>query len=265
MKKSVTLGIIFVLLLMPTIMAMNINVKTWPEHTVTVSILAGSDDYYSLLDEQTVKTGPTGIAIISYAGSDSEIKVTVKVTKDEEYKFFYNFGKFPTTEDLYIQAIRDQVLRNYKPLIVEEVVVENVTEENGTVVEEALTEVVQEETIGQQDSGLVVGFAVAENLWKDYSNILYYVLAGIVAVGLIIFTIAEIKKHRNGPYLKYNLPEDKARELDEIKLTEAEEQIKKAQEMIKEVKDREIKKKKFEEAQKEYEEAKAKLADLEKE
>jgi len=254
MKKGVTVIIILALLLMPTIMAMDINVKTWPNHKVSIFLL-GTSGVYSLLDSSHIQTTSDGMATMTYSGTQSKIQINVKITKDGEEKLFEKFGEFDVTEDAYLQAIPGDVKLDYREPIIEE----NITEVNETVVEEVV-----EETTEQQDAGLVVGFAIAENIWRDYSNVIYYVLAGIAAVGLVIFTMAQVKKHKSGPYLKYNVPEDKIRAEDDKKIEKAEEQIQHAQEMIEEVKHREAKQKQLEQAKKQYQEAKEKLKDLEK-
>jgi len=113
MKKGLVFATILItILLVGTISAMTVNVRTLPNNKVNIRLATTSSG--ALIDSKVIMTGPTGLAEMDYSGSLDEVKIQVTISKDGERVLFENFGDFPTTSDLYLQAIPNKISSDYK-------------------------------------------------------------------------------------------------------------------------------------------------------
>src|SRR3989344_8395356 len=113
MVKKIIVGLVFLLLAINFVVAETvINVRTLPEHKVSIFIRA--PDELPLVDSKHLNSGPTGEVSYSFTGSLNEIEISIKITKDAETIMLEELGTFATGSPLYLQVKPGEVLKDYK-------------------------------------------------------------------------------------------------------------------------------------------------------
>jgi len=206
MKVKIFCFVALVLLLVPFAVAdMNINVRTYSDHLVSISVL-DPGYVYSLLDSYHLTSDVKGEVTATYTGSKSEVKLLVKVSKGGEKVLLENFDgdSFSTSEDLYLLIRLDEINLDYRELDAAEAVAVteaaeanepgNSTEDSGEVtIEES---VVEGESIGLGSitkgvSGLVSG---VKGL---FARGFYIVILVIVGIGALFFVARRFMGRRH--------------------------------------------------------------------
>jgi hypothetical protein len=296
-KGVYTIGLVFVLILfsLTLVSAMTVNVRTLPEHKVNIRLATTQSG--TMIDSKIVMTEDDGLASMDYVGTQSDIKIQVTISKDGDRVLFHNFGNFKTTEDLYLQAIPDEISLDYKADDEAKAAAEEaarckenwvceewdrcVKDENGEGVQERTctdnndcgTEEEKPELTQSCELGVMTALTGAVTGFKDkvldvnekinWSYILYGIIGIVVIGGVAFFFIS--RKSSGSQKLLVLSQKDKEGDspdlssLDEGKLAKIEKEVKQAQEEIEAIKH---KKSQVSEAEKQFEEAKKRLEGL---
>lgn len=265
-------GIIFFLLIMvvPTVLAIDtdITVITKLHHDVTINVLNIDDE---LLEDFVENSEGFGKVTVTFSSSESRINLVVIVRKD---------GKIITRENLGNKQAGSPILINLEQEIEEEEEPElNETEEivnetsetegidvNVNITEEGET-LETEEEIEEEKRG-ITGAIVGGGKAIITSKITYFVIIGIIVVGLIIFIVKKKIKIPRGKYIDFKIKDgkDKKEEFDEKieshdeRLEDAEKKLEEAKTELDEIKNR---KSKLQEAREKFEKDKKELERLE--
>ncbi len=234
-RKTICL-IALVLLILPLASAMttNVNVETLPEHKVFVSIQ--NPETLTLLGSKNIESGSQGKATLTVdSGSDDEVNIIVKITKDGVKIALKKFENQANGIDAYYLVTDVRTEEDYKEefLASEEVVADDTAEE--VVADEAPAEevVVEEKPSG----GALTGFmsAVGE---KIFSKTSYYILGAIVAGLLLFIVIKKIPKMKGSFSSSSTKKEEKSlgTDFNEQMIKDAEEKIAAAQAEIRKIK-----------------------------
>lgn len=240
----------------------DVTINTLPEHRVDVRFYEPGERL-SALESFSLTSDQNGVAALTYSGTTSEFDIIVWVKKDNVLLVKHIFDEsFPVG-----QAINLEVFEAESKVIVSEG--EVVAEENVTTNETVVEEVVEE------SSSDITGDVVESDLEADsssggtgsstgdfFSSSLFYLLAGIVALLVIVLTTAKVTQHRmsiagsssTGGHIKVVrikklsdlkkekkvMEEERTDKIDDFKDTidDAEKKIKEAQEEIKRLRDR---------------------------
>ena len=239
MKKKGIVVLVFVLLALPLILASTeINVKTYSDHKVSIFVQSTTPPI-STLESFYIMSDATGLATVTFTGSNTEARINVKVTKDGEEVVHHIFEEMDMTSPLYLQAIPGEISENYREL--EEETAENATEVVNETVEEVVKETVEEEV---EENDTITG-AVVENNSTGISkipNFVYYIIGIVVVAGILVFFIIGRLNHRNKfagtrgmKPIRVSAPSEY-----EAKLTDAENKIKAAQAEISRLRNQDI-------------------------
>ena len=197
-----SLGVIFLALVfvLPFASAIDtqINVKTLPEHKVSIFVLDPGETY-KLLDSYHINSDTSGIVSAKYSGIESEIKVNVKITKDGKTVIFEKFeDEFRAGESLYLKVIPGNISTNYieddKAKEAENNETGNTTQNtqptqptiNATNSTQDDNETTTSSSTSSKKSG-ISGSAVFSEI-KKYTKV-YYILGIVLIVGVVIFFI----------------------------------------------------------------------------
>jgi len=299
MKKSVLVILVFlILMVVPIVFADTIiNVKTLPEHTVILKTLDPnpSEDDTNLLEYLTNTTDSNGMVSFKSKTKLLSMDLIIIVEKDGIrkniggvmiHKFYGKFTggiinleiKEKTKEEKAQELLNKQSTETDETEEVNEtknnnetdILVENETEE----VEEEPQIETTEEIEEQKQSGRITGAVIDGTKAFVTSKITYYVVGGLLIIGILFFIIRftrkKIKSKKGGSYIDFKIkPEDdKKQELKERlsdrdkELADAEKKLQEAKEELEDIKNR---KSRLQEARDRFEKAKADLKKYEKE
>jgi|GEM_PF-3967276 len=262
MKKGFVILLLNVLLLAIVSAAdTEINVKTLPDHDVSVFVLDASQVYY-LLQSYHLATDWKGFQSVVYSGSTPDINVRVVVKKDNQQVLSEKFGPYKTGSPIYIQAIPGNLSKDYREFekaaaqstAINSTNITNVSSvnQNNDTISNS-TNITSNENKTSEKNSLLGGFSLLKTNGKIISS-LKYVGYGTIAIIVILLIILIVKKYGSGvvrylgsirpPHLKKSISSSSNVEIElrkaEKKLEEAQKQIEriKREEKIKEVKKR---------------------------
>jgi len=251
-SKRLISFVFLLLLVVPLVFAsIDINIKTLPKHRV--SVIIRDVGKLTSLDSHHKDTG-TGEFTINSDVDKSKIDLIVTLKKDGKNLLNEKFEEVSTSEVININLIPGEVKLttgilepevNESEEETEEVVEENVSEEGSEVVEEEVveenvenTEIVEEEQ--KKESGKILGAIIGSGKSMATSKITYYIIGGILVVGVLFFVVAVARKKIGSKDEKFKvvkLGEAQESNLDyDSKLENAEKKIKEAKEELDELK-----------------------------
>ena len=237
MRCKIICVVFLALLFMPVVFAFDLNIKTLPEHRISVIVreagkLVSLDSFHK----------DTGTGEISFSSSVSKSELDLLVTLRKDGKNILN-EKFESVAlgDININFFPDDfgIVESFE--VVEEEVIEEVVEEE--VIEEVVEEPEVVEEIPESKPG-ITGNTISNLRGVFNSNIFYYIVGGLFVIGVLFFLILgsrkkigniKIKKIGEDYDVKLNNAEQKLieakNELDELKnrrskLREAQERLK---------------------------------------
>ena len=234
-NKILLLSVLALVLIVPFALATTeINVKTLPEHKVSIFVLEPAE-VYTLLESYHVVSDSSGIVTVSYSENINKVNIKVKVTKDGQEVLLHDFEDMDTGGSLYLQVIPGSVLENYRE-VEEKEAQDAAAQAEAAAAEAAILENQAEQTDEAPaggDAG-VTGFAVSDVVPK-FSNMTYFIVGGIIlALVVVVFVLKSgalssiVKKDPAFDYKKVN-PErgemDKELENAERRIREAETEI----------------------------------------
>jgi len=262
MKKGFVILLLNVLLLAVVSAAdTEINVKTLPDHDVSIYVLDASQVYY-LLQSYHLATDWKGFQSVIYSGSTPDINVRVVVKKDNQQVLSEKFGPYKTGSPIYIQAIPGNLSKDYREFekaaaqsttinFTNITNVSSVNQNNDTISNS--TNITFNENKTSEKNNLLGGFSLLKTNEKIISS-LKYLGYGTIAIIVILLIILIVKKYGSSvvrylgsirpPHLKKSISSSSNIEIElrkaEKKLEEAQKQIEriKREERIKEVKKR---------------------------
>jgi len=273
-SKIIIIILLILLVISPLALALDINIKTLPEHRISVIIREA--EKLTTLESFHNDTG-NGELVINAVGAREHIDLIVTLKKDGESILNQKFESISTNEPIYIDFIPGEVELTTGNLPAEELVTtdetvnetevipENETEQPIEETAEPKTEVVDkvpEETENTVQSGKITGAAIS-NIKSFASSKTSYYIGGIILAIIALLFIVHIVKRKISPketsikIRKLNKDEssnsseleniekkiDEAKkELDNIKnkknrLQEVRDRIKKDQEELKQLED----------------------------
>jgi len=262
MKKGFVILLLNVLLLAVVSAAdTEINVKTLPDHDVSIYVLDASQVYY-LLQSYHLATDWKGFQSVVYSGSTPDINVRVVVKKDNQQVLSEKFGPYKTGSPIYIQAIPGNLSKDYREFekaaaqstAINSTNITNVSSvnQNNDTISNS-TNITFNENKTSEKNNLLGGFSLLKTNEKIISS-LKYVGYGTIAIIVILLIILIVKKYGSSfvrylgsirpPHLKKSISSSSNIEIElrkaEKKLEEAQKQIEriKREERIKEVKKR---------------------------
>jgi len=269
-NKKIGIVILFVLLIMPVVLAKEttINIKTLAEHEVILKTLdpypsEGESNIIEYFEETSDEDGE--VSFTSYS-SKGQIDILVIVEKDGNRikindEFLHKFEKKATGGIINLDVKEKPVViePEPKPIVEPEPVVEE-------VVEEPEPEVVVEEIEEQPESGKLTGLFIDKGKAVVTSKTTYYIIGGIFLLSFFFFMILMVRKKlkaKKGTYLDFKVKpyrEFKEEDYDD-KILSAEKKIKEAEKELEEITS---KRKQLREVKEKFERDKAELESLEK-
>jgi len=256
MKKSLIIMFVFLLVLTPVVFAFEINIKTLPNHRV--SLFVRNAGQLTTLESFHKDTG-TGELSISSSVSSSEVDLLVQLKQDGVRLINHKFEAVSTSEPIDLYLMLNDIKIGFDEPVVEEPLPEPVEEVVEEVVEALVEEVVEEATQESVDEDGGENWEAIKNFFK--SKTFYYILGGIGVVLLlfvIFFVLKLVFKNRGAKELQFN-----ASHFDED-IDEAERRIDIARRQLEELKSKKTKIKDAKERLKRDERELAKLERLEK-
>ena len=242
MLKNINLMITFALLFsIPVVSAIDteINVKSLGSHLASIFVL-GDNEGYSLFESFHVNTDGSGLAKVTYTGSQEKFKVSVKISNSIGEQLFYEeFETFTAGSPINLKILEGYVSSNYLESD-SETSEEIVIDESPSTELDGAAEVIEE--VPSKELELVSGLAVAENEGKKSFKGITIGAIIILAGGLLVLIV---KKYKNRDpaydYKKADISPTKDFEenKDKSKIKELENKISDAEEEIEEEKEKE--------------------------
>jgi len=266
-REMLAIGILMVLLVLPMVVAVDINIKTLANHKIDITIREAEKT--SKLDGfLNQESGEDGNVLVSSSVSVLEVDLIIKLKRDGQEILNEKFSGLSTSGPININMIPGDV----GIITVEEIV--NQTEEDveeGSNEVEVEVEVEDEEEVIVEGSGVIeetknsgklTGFSIKDTTKSVVSSkVTYFVLGGILLALVVIFVAKKKLKSKKGTYLDFKVkPSFEGN--DENKIEDAERKLNEAKAELDEIKNR---KGKLEEAKKRFERDKEELERLEKE
>ncbi len=189
-----------VLLVLPVVIGLDteINVKTLPEHKVSIFVLDPAQ-VYSVLESYHIQSDSNGFVSTTYSGDKTLLKINVEISKGDENVMFERFEDgFDAGKPVYLQVIPGNVLRDYTTIEVNDTEGLNETVEEVPVEPEVQTTdavVESEENLEETNPGestVVTGSAISGVESKIFSNMTYFIIAGVVLVVAVLLIILKM-------------------------------------------------------------------------
>ena len=284
MTKRFSVILILCLLVIPTILAININIKTLPSHRISI-IIREAGKLTSL--ESFHKDTGDGNVLLTSSVDKSEIDLIVTLKKDGVNILNEKFESISTAKPINIDFVPESVeliLGELEPVVNEtneteenltetagttvnvNVEVTNESEENETIEESAPTTETQTEEVDAK-KGKITGAVIEGTKAVFTSKTTYYVIGGIFILGVLFFAVFIARKKlkfKSGHYINFrvgNTNETKISTGHDKRLAEAEKKLEEARKDLDEIKNR---KSKLEEVRKRFEQDKKELDKLER-
>jgi hypothetical protein len=266
MRRSLLILIFLVaILIVPTALAdVEVNVRTLPDHKVSVFVLKPVETY-SLIDSAHTTSDGSGLASAAISGGSDTVKINVKISKDSETIIFEKFEEeFTIGSPVHLQVIPENISTNYLEMDqqrADEEAAQQAEEEEAAaaaVEAESTVEIEDQEAEGPKITGKVSSIvtSVKSGIFSKTS----YILIGAILTGAVLLFI--IRSRISVPTLS-NLRgggEVLTRSKVEQELEEAEKDIEEARSKIRQIKNED----KIKQAKKKLDEDKARLERLEK-
>ena len=185
LKRVLCALILSLVLVLPLVSAsVQINVKTYPNHKVFVSVL-DSEQLFSLLESYQAMSDSEGKVSVTFAGAQKEIKLIIKVTENGEKIALENFGndQFSTSSPIYVLVTPEESSADYEDEWSPVTEVANETAENATG---ASGEASSIEESNSSSGGMITGL-VSSAKEIVTSKKTYYILGSAIAAVLLLF------------------------------------------------------------------------------
>lgn len=285
MTKRLLVILILFLLVIPTILALDINIKTLSNHRI--SIIIREAEKLTSLESFHKDTGDGNVLVTSLVNKP-EIDLIVTLKKDGVNILNQKFESISTAKPINIDFIPGSIelILGEPESAVNETneTEENLTETAGTNVDVSVevtneseetetteettptTETQTEEVEGEKGKG-ITGAAISGIKSVATSKITYYVIGGIFILGVLFFVVFIVKKKlkfKGGHYINFrigNTNETKISTSHDKRLAEAEKKLEEARKDLDYIKNR---KSRLEEVRKRFEQDKKELERLER-
>lgn len=192
-KLPVLAIVLFALIVAPLVFAAtDINVKTLPEHKVSIFVLK-TEEAYSLLDSFHNLSDASGMFNVVYSGESGLIDIGAEVTKDgADVVAYQRFEDFNAGSGIYLQLIPGNVLRDYNQVEVELEEVNSSEEEQP--VEENVSEEAPAESEEVNTEAGVTGSAISEEEDSEggLSNMTYFIIGGVLLAVVVLMFILKM-------------------------------------------------------------------------
>lgn len=184
LKRVLCALILSLVLVLPLVSASaQINIKTYPDHKVFVSVL-DSEQLYSLLESYQATSDSEGKVSVAFTGAQKEIKLIVKVTKNGEKIALENFGnyQFSTSSPIYVLVTPEESSADYENEWNPIVELSNETIENATGASGETSSIESNSSSGGMITGLV---SSAKEIVTSKKT--YYIIGSAIAAVLLLF------------------------------------------------------------------------------
>lgn len=246
--KKIGVCILALLILMPLIVAVEINIKTLPEHRLYIRVQEAGN-LNSNPDSKIIPDTETGEVSYNSGVGYSNIDIYLKLSKDGEEKFNKWFREFSTSAPININFMSEDeagIVDSFEEEEEAEEESEEETEENETEVGEEVVEEEPEEVVEEvQESGPgITGAAISGIKGVFASKTTYYIIGGIFIIGVLFFIVFIAKKKLGSKGIKNFSVRDYDR-----RLSDAERKLDSAKKELDDLKDR---KRRLEEARERF-------------
>ncbi len=182
MKKSAVFFLISLFLVQIVIAQTQINVRADPLTGIVIRLQDANSG--AQIDSLYSKTNIRGNATTYYNGTRPEISMTIHLVKEGNIVDTKEFGPFPTSNPIYVSFIKEEP----KNETVAVNSTKNETIKNETVVAE----------IKKEDENVKVSGAAISDFDFYIPKLVYYILGGILAVGVLGFLVFRFKDSFTG-------------------------------------------------------------------
>lgn len=264
-EKLLVISVLLILLI-PMVLAFDtdITIKTKPNGEVDIRIY--SNDMGEKLDEYLGATADKdGKILITHSSNRMKFRLETFIRGESE-GILKKFRDIEAGREVYIDLAKTNPVVEYLDKIENETN-ENETTENETVSNQSDVNeeevIIEEEVEKVNETKKITGFVSGAGKAIINSSVTYYIIAGLVAVALLIFIFRKVKSRR-GPYINFRIKSDneenRATYDPDDKLESAERKLEEARKEIDEIKNR---KGKLHEARERFEKAKKEMEELE--
>ena len=266
MRKLAIFMILVVIMTFPTVSATQtiINVKTAPFYDVIITLLEPVDTYASIKSFPNLYSGAFGTVSANYTGDQQEFHISIIVKKNNVVVIKDKFENHDAGGIIDLELYPE----GYGPKDEEETGEDSNSTSNGIDVEVTVENEAEEsinKEIESEKGESVTGLAIEGDKKLNIPNYIYYIIVGIILLGIIGFFIAR-RISGGPPHIQFSKKTSETKglvpyrvaESTERRLRLAEEKLKEAQAEINKIKNTE----KIEAAQEKLREDKEELEKL---